>query len=617
MRNKFLQLIALLALCVCMPLGVQATNPGTEDAETLRFGNAGTPTRSVGIPGTADTGWFPPQTFDAGAAIWLNAEQRTQYAGTTVSTLEFYHGLIRDESATTITVFVRNGLNGEDIFSDVVTGIRQNSADLIRYEFENPLTIEPSDEPLVFGWYIHITNNVQGNYSTIWAVDDVRDAPSYNNDAIKLVNGEWKMEDNHGYYGNLCIWLKLQNKALPKNDVSLHSLDIPYSIRPGSVFDYKFKITNHGTNEVANISVQTTVGDGTPAVQELEINPALAYGATAECTLKATYPDAGVVQVAVAATKVNGVDDTAPHDNSLAEYMLSLPKDTKGFERNVLIEESGSTGCTWCPRGIVGMNTMKETYGGDSRLILLSAHEADPMSIDTYKQFSHNFVFSLPTATIDRALQTDPAFENLNAAYKSRLEVPAYSKLALRVAVDKENRQATLTSDTEFFFDDFGARYKIAYVIVEDNVGPYPQLNGYSQADEYMGGFENLDDPCLITFDDVAVCSTEAMGTAGIYPERLKAGETYTHTQTLDFPEKCKIDDCRYIAYLIDARTNAIENAAQAKAEATGIGETATDGRDMPVEYYSLQGLRVDPSHATTGIYIRRHGSERTKVVLR
>lgn len=617
MLKNFLLLFALLALCI--PQYVLADNSDSDDGDIQRYGDAGTPVKSLGMAGTEATGWWPPKVFDAGSVIWLGATERTQYAGVSVKTLEFYHGIIRDMSAKTIHIFVRNGLNGEDVFTDEIPVEKYNDAALITYDFKEPIVVEPGDEQLVFGWYIHIDDNNSSGYSTLWPVDNNRGLPVYTNDAIsRLDDGDWKLENDHGFYGNLCIWLKLQSKSLPQNDVHLHTLSIPQTIQPGNTFSYKFRITNRGFNEVSGITVQTTVGSGEPTVQDLEISPALAYGATAECSLEASYAQNGVVPVAVTATRVNGVEDNNPSDNSQKEFMLSLTGETGGFDRNVLIEESGSTTCQWCPRGIVGMNRMKEKYEGNPRLVQISVHENDPMGISTYKQFSSSFIPAQPYAVIDRAVATDPQFEYLDAAFMSRIDVPAYSRLGLDVVIDDESRQANMTSKAEFFFDDFGERYKIAYVIVEDKVGPYQQLNSYAGSGTPMGGFENLGNPCSVIYDDVAVSSTEAMGMADIYPETLTPGETYAHSVTLDFPENCKIDDCRFVAYLINARTNAIENVVQTIPSSGAISEVGADsGNEEAVEYYNLQGVRVNPENVTPGIYIRCSNNQRTKVILR
>ncbi len=61
----------------------------------------------------------------------------------------------------------------------------------------------------------------------------------------------------------------------------------------------------------------------------------------------------------------------------------------------------------------------------------------------------------------------------------------------------------------------------------------------------------------------------------------------------------------------IEVKYVADENGTQ------GIDEIGDDNANAPVEYYNLQGIRVNGDNLTPGIYIRRQGSEVTKVFVR
>ena len=47
------------------------------------------------------------------------------------------------------------------------------------------------------------------------------------------------------------------------------------------------------------------------------------------------------------------------------------------------------------------------------------------------------------------------------------------------------------------------------------------------------------------------------------------------------------------------------------------IDDIVNDNANAPVEYYNLQGIRVNGDNLTPGIYIRRQGTEVTKVYVR
>lgn len=48
--------------------------------------------------------------------------------------------------------------------------------------------------------------------------------------------------------------------------------------------------------------------------------------------------------------------------------------------------------------------------------------------------------------------------------------------------------------------------------------------------------------------------------------------------------------------------------------EAAGVEDITADD-NSPVEWYNLQGLKVDYDNAPAGVYIRRQGSKTTKVL--
>ena len=52
------------------------------------------------------------------------------------------------------------------------------------------------------------------------------------------------------------------------------------------------------------------------------------------------------------------------------------------------------------------------------------------------------------------------------------------------------------------------------------------------------------------------------------------------------------------------------------QATQTGVSMTAVD-EDAPVEFYNLQGLKVNASALTPGIYISRQGASASKVLVK
>ena len=69
------------------------------------------------------------------------------------------------------------------------------------------------------------------------------------------------------------------------------------------------------------------------------------------------------------------------------------------------------------------------------------------------------------------------------------------------------------------------------------------------------------------------------------------------------------------VAVNADNKKSPASNSVTVDLTTAGIGDIIADSdADVPVEYYNLQGIRVD--NPSSGIYIRRQGSKATKVVL-
>ncbi len=51
----------------------------------------------------------------------------------------------------------------------------------------------------------------------------------------------------------------------------------------------------------------------------------------------------------------------------------------------------------------------------------------------------------------------------------------------------------------------------------------------------------------------------------------------------------------------------------------SGVEDVVVDGddSDAPVEFYNLQGIRVNADNLTPGIYVRRQGKTSTKVIIK
>ena len=94
----------------------------------------------------------------------------------------------------------------------------------------------------------------------------------------------------------------------------------------------------------------------------------------------------GVHTIELTVTKVNGNQNIA-EDNTASNSIIALEK---GAERTSVVEELTGTWCGWCPRGHVGLENLKKTFG--DKVITLAGHytfgenAVDPMNCYEYNQ---------------------------------------------------------------------------------------------------------------------------------------------------------------------------------------------------------------------------------------
>ena len=98
------------------------------------------------------------------------------------------------------------------------------------------------------------------------------------------------------------------------------------------------------------------------------------------------------------------------------------------------------------------------------------------MESESYSPMVQNYFSGFPSAVVNRSILIDPNADELETAYLNSVAMPAYAKIDVNVdAIDGSNLK--LTSSSEFALSE---PCLVAYVLKEDNVGPYSQSNYYA-----------------------------------------------------------------------------------------------------------------------------------------
>ena len=290
-------------------------------------------------------------------------------------------------------------------------------------------------------------------------------------------------------------------------------------------------------------------------------------------------------------------------------FCLQVSADEK-YPRKIVMEEGTGTWCGWCVRGIETIKLMSEKY--PDNFIGIALHYGDEMdNIENYSSVLNHFEF-FPGCLINRrSSQTEDVDFFLQEEVVLALKDNAVAKIEAAASFTDDTQKSVLVkTKTTFGFDKSSANYKIAYVVMEDNVGPYIQKNYYSGMDlssgNYMYEWSTKDASLSITFNDVARgIYPRAGGESGSVPSTVETGVANEYEFTVNLPST--VSDPKNISIvtlLLDGDSGEILNADKVLvAESTTGIQTLKRFSVEEGKWYNLNGQHVkDPAK---GIYIK------------
>ncbi|MDY4464127.1 MAG: hypothetical protein SPE31_07345, partial [Prevotella sp.] len=258
-------------------------------------------------------------------------------------------------------------------------------------------------------------------------------------------------------------------------------------------------------------------------------------------------------------TDIDGKPDAVPF-NSWGEVNYSL-NPTTYFPRRIVMEEATGTWCGWCPEGMATIEQMSKKY--PDNFIAIAIHDDYEMRVGNSYRPLLDMVTNYPYAYINRKDWMSPwPFDIEDMKDKGEAKVTTQARCLSAKEVEVE-------SETVFGFSDSEtAEYRLAYVVTEDNVGPYMQNNAYSNPsaednpDDLMNWWVHQDSRVTMTFNEVAREIFDYNGVEGLLPRGVVEGETYKTKYTLTVPDNVSnMDNVKIVTLLLDTRTGEILNA--------------------------------------------------------
>lgn len=611
------------------------------EAQSLVWGWCGEPDPSCMGPGPDKDMWVFPM-------IGLTSNLATKYDGCKIKSILIARGQYA-EANPVIDIVVSHGEQGLSEYGYASLTLTDNIVTMenvaipdgqpcewMEYELPEPIEIE-AGVPIYAGYKYKVLS-IEEDQLSLCVVSDM----VYNNEPnsswmdVLSPNPEtgeledWGFWSNEMSAGSNCIRLRIEGDRLPQDDAVITAFDAPSHIEPGQPFDVTMIISNAASAQIESLDVKYGFAgeeQTSTTISDLKIKP----GRKSQVKLS---PVAGNTQgntiFSVEITSVNGTADVDPSNNYAEVPILNIASDN-GFKRNVLVEEGTGTWCGNCPRGLVAMEKMSEKY--PDNFIGVGVHSDDAMAIEAYLPYLNKFInpVGYPYCTLDRAIAMDPSFNELEPVFNERAAIPAIVKLDITDCVADETT-LNFTANAEFALTEASTSYAWAFVVTEDNVGPYSQANYYT--DGSLDGWDHTESVVKMYYNEVATAARTIMGDESALITSTTAGDISSIPVSMSVAKR---DNQSLIAILLDTRSGEVQNAYKHKLSTVGVGSVAAnDSYSLSVSngtvtllsgenvyIHSLTGVTVanlaagQSCRLSKGIYVVSGNGKTQKIIVR
>ena len=390
--------------------------------------------------------------------------------------------------------------------------------------------------------------------------------------------------------GSICIKALVEGDAMPQNEMMISRITDRTAPYEAESVPYTVVVRNVGANTVYSYSLAITV-NGVSENLLRERNLMTNRSDTVIFDVPSAIP--GRYDVSVSVEKVNGTEDHYPANNTTSAVLTVRDK---AFARRIVCEEHTGIWCGFCPRGIVGLELMKEAH--PDHFIPICIHSGDdPMVISPDTDYSYSmFIESCvgaPYCNVNRRLSGDP-YLDIDRLYK--LESESENHIAIETSASWNN-DGTISVKSIYLSDiDIETpALSIAYTLTEDGIRGYAQTNYYAGGrNGEMYGWEEKTDPAVdVTFNDVARGIFGGYTGMPLPTEPMRAYTRYKHEYTIQVPpsvsDKTKL---HVIGQIIDSKSNQIQNAMSTSVEGDIPNHVENIGIDLEaINIHTSNGL--------------------------
>lgn len=487
---------------------------------------------------------------------------------------------------------------------------KELGSDNIEVDLTTPYAIPAEGVYVGYSFNIKTASSTADQYPVLTTGND---AP--NTLLLKTSSSMTSWGDFNGYgFGGLFLQVLLEGEFA---DNTATAADFgPVYAMIGQTATAQIAVTNAGGTPLTSIDYTITTDGEASTEQHVEVPSPIAFNTTGIVNITIEADNViGSKQKTLNITKVNG-EANAKVDVAANFTLYTLPE---LVERNVVVEEFTGTGCGWCPRGLVGMDNLRQTYG--DRFIGIGLHQynsSDAMYINANAYAKLNFS-GAPSCRIDRKAEIDPYYGSSNDIrddFAAEMAIPALAKVKVSGVLSEDKKKVAAKAEVEALLDN--SQFTLEFVVIGDGLkgsgSSWNQTNYYYQYTPAQAGA--VDDLALFckggkygkssvtgwVFNDVALVSSY-VGGSNKAPQlgTLAANESNEAEYTLTLPTKTTLknalqyDQLYIIALLLD-KNKQIVNAAKTKVVpfdgVVGV-ETAKTSANSVETYFTVDGKRL------------------------
>jgi len=475
---------------------------------------------------------------------------------------------------------------------------------------DTPYTITSQGVYVGYTFTVSSISNQQGQYP-------VPVGPNKTDNALWLKLGTQGWEEYGSSLGVLAMQLKLSGEK-PLNAVT--PFDLPSTMaglneeRPVIL-----SLQNVGTAAVTSIDYTITTDGVASEEKHLDFSPAIAnYAACTSVQIMLSGDDVqGSKTKTLTVTKVNGQDNEAAVKESKA-LMVTIQET---FPHRVVVEEYTGTGCGYCPRGLQGMENLRQQFGDNFIGIGLHMYNTgDPMYPANYATLSFS---GAPSCMIERMGEADPYWgaQGYGVAYdicddvKAAMEELAVVGVEVNGAWTEDKKSVVASATVTPIYPD--GNYHVEFVLVADDVKgtstAWRQANYYYQYTNPSQGYCRSDmakfcsggqyGSSYVTgwaFNDVCIASS-CKSSVNMAPEITLNGSfvPVNCNYTIAMPTKTALlnglnyEKIYVVALVVDDKTGYVVNGAKSLVSGTaGIQQIEADETDS-ASCFDLQGRQI------------------------